>query len=187
MEHVLEDLERRLKSQGIEDLTAYYKMVNTDKDKFIEEQARHTAIKRLERGLVMDELARVEKIEIDNESLEAEFNKAWANLAMNDENFAKRTKNGTKASREIVDAVAMDSANRLLTRRVLDRIKEIATRSAVETIEEKPKAKKSKKAAATIEASVEPAPAADAQTEAPAADEAAAQPTKKRTTKKKAE
>ena len=110
----------------------------------------------------MDELARVEKIEIDNESLEAEFNKAWANLAMNDENFAKLTKYGTKASRDIVDAVAMDSANRLLTRRVLDRIKEIATSSAVETVEEKPKAKKSKKAAATIEVSAEPAPAADA-------------------------
>ena len=181
VEHVMEDLERRLKSQGIENLDAYYKMVNSDKDKFTAEQARPTAIKRLERGLVMDELARVEKIEIDNDSLEAEFNKAWANLAMNDEDFAKRTKNGTKASREIVDAVAMDSANRLLTRRVLDRIKEIATSAAGEAGEEKPKAKKSKKAAATHEAPVEAEPSA----EVPAEGEPAAAPAKKRAARQK--
>ena len=181
VEHVMEDLERRLKSQGIETMDAYYKMMNTDKDKFIAEQARPTAVKRLERGLVMDELARVEKIEIDNASLEAEFNNAWANLAMNDPEFAKKTKNGTKASREIVDAVAMDSANRLLTRRVLDRIKEIATSAPGEVVEEKPKAKKAKKAAAA-----EPETTAVDAEAAPAA-EAAAEPVKKRSAKKKAE
>jgi trigger factor len=143
IEHVFEDLERRLKSQGIENLESYFKMVDTTKEKFTEEQARPTAIKRLERGLVMDELARAEKIEIDNASLEAEFNNAWANLSMTDEDFAKRTKGGTKASREIVDAVAMDSANRLITRKVLDRIKAIATGTITE---EEPKPKKSKKA-----------------------------------------
>ena len=186
VEHVLEDLGRRLKSQGIEDLSAYYKMINSDKDKFIEEQARPTAIKRLERGLVMDELARVEKIEIDNDSLEAEFNRAWANLAMNDEDFAKRTKNGTKASREVVDAVAMDSANRLLTRRTLDRIKAIATGTAVETVETTPEAIESAEEAVP-QASTEPEPAAEAQTETPVETEAPVQPVKKRASRKKAE
>ncbi|HEY3311219.1 MAG TPA: trigger factor [Anaerolineales bacterium] len=169
VEHVLEDVERRLKSQGVENLEAYYKMIDSNKEKFIEEQARPTSVKRLERGLVMDELARVEKIEIDNESLEAEFNNSWASLAMNDQEFAKRTKNGTKASREIVDAVAMDSANRLLTRRVLDRIKAIATGEAVEA---KPKPKKVKKSAV-----------ADVATE----PQVKVAPIKKRVTKKKVE
>ncbi len=216
VEHVLEDLARRLKSQGIEDLSAYYKMVNSDKDKFIEEQARPTAIKRLERGLIMDELARVEKIEIDNASLEAEFNRAWANLAMNDEDFAKLTKNGTKASREIVDTVAMDSANRLLTRRVLDRIKAIATGTAieaVEAVEETQEAIESVHEEESPQASTEPEPAVEAQDETPVETEAEAQdetpieteteaqdetpieteteapvqPAKKRTSKKKAE
>jgi len=159
IEHVLEDVERRLKNQGVENIEAYFKMIDTTKEKFIEEQARPTSIKRLQRGLVMDELARVEKIEIDNESLEAEFNNAWANLAMNDEDFAKRTQNGTKASREIVDAVAMDSANRLITRRVLDRIKVIATDEGRTDI-----------------AVVEPEPASETQV-----------PVKKKTSRKKAE
>ncbi len=144
VEHILEDVESRMKNQGIEGLETYFKMVGTTREKFIEEQATPTAIKRLERGLIMDEIARAEKVEIDNESLEAAFNNTWATLSMTDEEFAKRTKGGTKASREIVDAVAMDSANRLLTRRVLDRLKAIATGEAGE---EKPKAKKTKKAA----------------------------------------
>jgi trigger factor len=170
-EHVLEDVERRLKSQGVENMETYFKMVDTTREKFIEEQARPTATKRLERGLVMDELARVEKIEIDNESLEAAFNNAWATLSVTDEDFAKRTKNGTKASREIVDAVAMDSANRLLTRRVLDRLKAIATG---EINEEKPKVKKAKKAAKE-----EPVTEAVAPVEE--------KPAKKKATKKKTE
>jgi trigger factor len=176
VEHVLEDVERRLKSQGIENMEAYYKMIDSNKEKFIEEQARPTSIKRLERGLVMDELARTEKIEIDNDALEAEFNNAWANLAMTDEEFAKRTKNGTKASREIVDAVAMDSANRLLTRRVLDRIKAIATGEAAEV---KPKAKKARKANASAEAETVPLEAEGTAK--------AATPTKKKVAKKKTE
>lgn len=162
IEHVLEDVERRLKSQGVENLEAYFKMISSTKDSFIEEQARPTSIKRLERGLVMDELARAEKIELDNESLEAEFNNAWATLSMTDEDFAKRTKNGTKASREIVDAVAMDSANRLITRRVLDRIKAIAT-AEISTGEP---------VAASAETETTPEPVA---------------PAKKRATKKKAD
>jgi trigger factor len=143
IEHVLEDVEGRLKNQGVENMETYFKMVDSTKEKFTEEQARPTAIKRLERGLIMDEIARAEKVEIDNESLEAAFNNAWATLSMTDQEFAKRTKGGTKASREIVDAVAMDSANRLLTRRVLDRLKAIATG---ELADEKPKARKTKKA-----------------------------------------
>ncbi len=156
VEHVLEDLERRLKSQGMENLDTYYKMLETTREKFIEEQARPTAIKRLERGLVMDEIARAEKIEIDEKALEAEFGNTWAQLSMMDEDFARRTKGGTKASREIVDAVAMDSANRLMTRRVLDRIRAIANGESTEA-EEKPK-KKAKKAAAESESE----PAAEA-------------------------
>lgn len=158
VEHVLEDVERRLKSQGVENMETYFKMVNTDQEKFVEEQARPTAQKRLERGLIMDEIARTEKIEVDQKSLEEEFGNTWAALSMMDEDFSRRTKGGTKASREMVDAVAMDSANRLLTRRVLDRMKAIATGQAVDGAEEKaekPK-KKSKKAAAEVETEAAP-------------------------------
>jgi len=153
LEHVLDDVERRLKSQGLENLEKYFTMVNTTREKFIEEQARPVAQKRLERGLIMDELARAEKIDVDQKSLEEEFGNLWATLAMTNEDFARQTKGGTKPTREVVDAVAMDSMNRLVTRRVLERIKAIATGQAeaeAEPAEEKPN-KKGKKAAAEPE------------------------------------
>lgn len=153
MEHVSQDVERRLKSQGIDNMDTYYKMVNTTREQFIEEQAKPVAQRRLERGLVMDEIARVEKIEVDEQALEQEFNNAWATLAMSDPEFSKRTKGGTRPTREMIDAVAMDSANRLLTRRVLDKLKSIATgeegeakpakkKTAASTTKDKTKSKK---------------------------------------------
>ncbi len=145
-EHVVEDIKRRLSSQGM-DFETYLKIRESNLEKFMEEEARPVAQKRLERGLIMDEIAKVEKLELDEESLEAEFQQTWTNLALYDQEFAKATKNGTKASKQLVDAVAMDSANRLMTRRVLERLKEIASGEA------KP-AKKAKKTEAEPAAEV---------------------------------
>lgn len=175
LEHVLEDMERRLKSQGLENLDKYFTMVDTTREKFIEEQARPVAQRRLERGLIMDELARIEKIDVDQKALEEEFGNMWASLAMTNEDFARQTKGGTKPTREVVDAVAMDSMNRLVTRRVLERMKEIATGQAEgesEPAAEKPK-KKGKKAAAESEP-------VDAGAEAPAGETKPAKKAKKK-------
>ncbi|MCS6992578.1 MAG: trigger factor [Anaerolineales bacterium] len=130
IEHVLEDVDRRLRAQGIGGLEKYLEITGSTREQFIEEKARPTAKKRLERGLLMDELARVENIEVDQKSLEEEFGYLWIALANTDEEFARRTKGGTKPTREIVDAVAMDSINRVMTRRVLERLKTIATGQA---------------------------------------------------------
>jgi FKBP-type peptidyl-prolyl cis-trans isomerase (trigger factor) len=46
--HVVEDMRRRLAQQGL-DLETYYKMRNTDAAKFLEEEAKPVARKRLER------------------------------------------------------------------------------------------------------------------------------------------
>jgi trigger factor len=141
--HVFEDFERRIKSQGVENLETYYKTVNTTKEAFEEEQVRPTAKKRLERSLIMEQVARAEKIEIDQAALEQEFRNTWATLAMSDEEFSKRTKGGTKPTRELVEAVSATSANRLMTRRTLAALKSIATGGAAvgesaEAPEEKP-------------------------------------------------
>lgn len=149
IEHVLEDVERRLQGQGIENLEAYYKLLKTTPEQFIEDQAKPTSIKRLERGLVMDEIAKVEEIKLDNDSLETEFRNNWASLVMSDPEFAKRTKNGTKPTQDLINAVTMDSANRLLTRMTLERLKEFATgasNGSTEKVEApKKKAKTAKK------------------------------------------
>ncbi len=181
VEHVLSDIENRLKSQGIENMDAYYKLVDTTAEKFLEEQALPTARRRLERGLILDEIVKAEGIKFEEDELEMEFQQAWGNLVQSDPEFNKRTKGGTKPTREIVDAVAMDSANRLMVRMALQRIKAIASGEAVEApAEAKAEApKKSKKAKAAVS---EEAPTAVAET---VEGEEAAKPAKKKAAPKK--
>ncbi len=56
LEHVMEDLKARLSEQGM-DMAAYLKSRDTDEAKFIENEARPIAVKRLERSLIMDEVS----------------------------------------------------------------------------------------------------------------------------------
>ena len=183
VEHVLGDIQSRLQSQGIENLEAYYKLVDSNAEKFLEEQARPTAKRRLERGLILDEIVRAENIKFEEDELEMEFQQAWGNLVQTDPDFNKRTKGGTKPTREIVDAVAMNSANRLMVRLALQKLKAIATGEATDAApaEEKaaaPKKSKKAKAAASEETPVEAADAAEG-------SEESAKPAKKKAAAKK--
>ena len=124
-EHVVDDLKQRLAQQGL-DLEAYYKMRSTDAAKFFEDEAKPVAKKRLERSLILDEISRQEKIEVDNESLDQEFNNTLVDLQMQGVSMNK-IRGGKQGQQRVAEAVAMESANRLLTRRTLDRLKAIAT------------------------------------------------------------
>ena len=137
-EHVLDELKRRLSDQHL-DLETYIKMQQTDMDKFMADEVKPTAQRRLERSLLIEEISRQEKIELDQTKLEAAFQENWASLSSTDEKFSKLTKGGTRASKELVDAVVMDTANRMMVSRVLDRLKAIATGHGeiAETIEPK--------------------------------------------------
>ena len=126
IEHVLDDLRQRLTSQNM-DIDAYFKVRKTTKEKFIEEEARPVAIKRLERGLILDEIARKHKIQIDEQSLTAEFNQTLNQLAYQGAvDFEKLNKSNKATQERFSNAVASQSANRLLTRRTLDKMKSIA-------------------------------------------------------------
>ena len=124
-EHVVDDLRQRLAEQKL-DLETYYKMRNTDAAKFFEEEAKPVARKRLERSLILDEISRKEKIGVDNESLDQEFNSTLVDLQMQGVNINK-IRGGKQGQKRVAEAVAMESANRLLTRRTLERLKAIAT------------------------------------------------------------
>lgn len=124
-EHVLEDLSQRISGQNM-DLDTYFKLRNTTREQFIEDEVKPVAKKRLERSLILDEIVRREKIEVDNESLDSEFNQTLNNLSMQGLDFGK-IRGGKKGQQRVAQAVAMESANRLLTRRALDVLKTIAT------------------------------------------------------------
>ena len=133
-EHVLDELKRRLSDQHL-DLDTYLKMQQTDMDKFLAEEVRPTAVRRLERSLLIEEITRQEKIELDQTKLEEAFHQNWNSLSSTDEKFAKLTKGGSRASKELVDAVVVDTANRMMVSRVLDRLKAIATGHGDDVVE----------------------------------------------------
>lgn len=125
-EHVLDDLRQRLVSQNM-DLETYFKIRNTTQEKFIEEEVRPVAAKRLERGLILDEIARKHNIQIDEESLNQEFNQTINQLAHQGAvDFEKLNKSGKTAQKQFSTAIASESANRLMTRRTLEKLKSIA-------------------------------------------------------------
>jgi trigger factor len=124
-EHVLEDLSQRLSQQGM-DLETYFKVRNTTREKFIEEEVQPVAKKRFERSLILDEIVRSENLQVDNEALDAEFNQTLSSLTMQGVDLSK-IKGGKQGQQRVAQAVAMESANRVLTRRALEVLKSIAT------------------------------------------------------------
>jgi trigger factor len=123
-EHVLEDLGQRLAQQGM-DLDTYFKVRNTTREQFIEDEVNPVAKKRFERSLILDEIVRREKIEVDNQALDAEFNQTLSALTMQGVDLSK-IRGGRQGQQRVAQAVAMESANRVLTRRALDVLKSIA-------------------------------------------------------------
>ncbi|GAB4456223.1 MAG: trigger factor [Anaerolineales bacterium] len=123
-EHVLNDLSNRLAQQGM-DLDTYFKMRNTTREKFIEEEVKPVAKKRLERSLILDEIVRREKLEVSSEALDEEFNNTLSSLIMQGLDMRK-IRGGRKGQQEFAQAVALESANRVMTRQALDLLKSIA-------------------------------------------------------------
>lgn len=123
-EHVLSDLSNRLSQQGM-DLDTYFKVRNTTREQFIEEEVKPVAKKRFERSLILDEIVNKEKLEVSNESLDAEFNNTLNSLVMQGLDMSK-IQGGKKGQQEFAQAVAMESANRVLTRNALEILKSIA-------------------------------------------------------------
>ncbi|MFN2150772.1 MAG: trigger factor [Anaerolineales bacterium] len=124
-EHVIDDLRQRLSQQGL-DLETYFKMRQTTQEQFLEDEAKPVAIKRLERSLILEHLARGENIEVDDSSLQNEFGQTLTELQYQGMDLSK-VGGGKRGQQQVAEAIAMESANRLITRRTLERIKAIAT------------------------------------------------------------
>ena len=123
-EHVLSDLSNRLAQNNL-DLEAYFKLRNTTREKFIEDEVHPVAKKRLERGLILDEIVLREKIQLDNETLDAEYNTTINNLVQQGLDLNK-VRGGRKGQKQLSQAIATESASRVITRKALEMIKSIA-------------------------------------------------------------
>ncbi|MHC5879852.1 hypothetical protein ACYT69_13085, partial [Streptococcus pyogenes] len=76
-------------------------------------------------SLILDEIVRKEELEVDEASLDNEFNQTLSALSMQGLDFSK-VRGGKKGQQQLAQAVAMESANRVLTRRALEMLKSIA-------------------------------------------------------------
>jgi predicted phage tail protein len=122
VERVIKSLEEDLAEQKM-DLSTYLKTINKEKDAFIESEAKPVARQRLERSLILDEMAHAENIQLDMEELQKETTSTMTAL-QNDPEFRKMAKG--RQAEELARGVTMESANRVLNRQVLERLKSIA-------------------------------------------------------------
>ncbi len=127
---VLHTIERDLARQNM-DLDTYLKVRQLERDAFIEQEVKPTAVRRLERSLLLDEVARAEKIELDNQELESTFSETLAELQSSGDFENTRKKVGAN---RLANAVAMEAVSRLMNRRVLERLKAIATGQNIEEL-----------------------------------------------------
>ncbi len=137
--------EEDLASRGY-DMTTYLKVKNLTEAEFEEKELITGAKDRLERSLVMDAVAKAEKIELKNEDLEASYTETLQDLSST-QDFAKMAKKTPK--KQLVNAIAMEAASRLMNRKIYESLKTIAngegsSASTEATETPKPKVKKAK-------------------------------------------
>jgi trigger factor len=122
IDRVLKSLEDDLAQRKM-DLPTYLKTLNQEKDAFIDAEVKPVARQRLERSLILDEIAHAEKIQLDMDALQKETEATMSALS-NDPEFRKMSRG--RKGQELARGVTLESANRVLNRQVLDRLKAIA-------------------------------------------------------------
>jgi trigger factor len=133
-EHILEHLREDLSRNNL-DLDTYLKLIGTTSETFMAEQVTPAAQKRLVRSLLMEEIGRIENIQLADTDVNAAVNGSLQQLS------AQPGFNPKKVNDRLVNAIAMDAVSRLYNQRILGRLKSIATgelERALETAAETP-------------------------------------------------
>lgn len=137
VEDLLENFTQDLSHQNM-DLEAYLKLTKTDKDSFMEKTIRPTAIRQLERSLVISEVGQAEQIKLNPKEIEAVVAQTLSNMQQ-----SGQLKNKKQVSSDLANAITYDTANRIMNRTVLNLLKSYATGAlenqvpSVESVEKK--------------------------------------------------
>ena len=116
IEHLLEHLKEDLAEQHIE-LDAYFKMVNSDRATFIENEVKPAALRRLQRSLVLEEVGRSEKIDITQRSDEI------SSLTMSQLRSSIAENPKKRLSEQAINDATMRSMMAVYNRATLERLK----------------------------------------------------------------
>lgn len=123
---VLHNVEHNLADQRM-DMETYLKLMKMDRETFIAQEIEPAARKRLERSLIMDEIARAEDIKLQEGELRSAFDETFAELQQTTDLKAMQRQLSQKG---MADAIAYEAASRAMNRAVLNRLKNIATGQA---------------------------------------------------------
>ncbi len=122
VDDVLNNFEKNIAQQNL-DFDTYLKINNREKDEFISKDIKPAAKKRLEQALILEELSRLEKIEVDQKELQSEYSKSFIQMRSSPDYKKLQKKLTTK---KMSDALVMQAASRILHHNTLDRLKQIA-------------------------------------------------------------
>ncbi len=120
---VLSNYESNLAKQNL-DLDTYLKINTREKEDFIEKDIKPAAKKRLEHALVMDEVSRVEKIELDQVELQQEYTRSFMQM-QSAPDFHKLQKQFT--TQKLANVTVMQAASRLMNLKTLEKLKAYAS------------------------------------------------------------
>ena len=137
IEDVLENFKQNISKQNL-DFETYLKINNREKDEFIKEDIEPAAKKRLEQALVLEEISKQEKIEIDQNELQSEYAQSFMQIQSAPDYKDLRKKMTTK---KISSAIVMQAASRIMHQNTLQRLKQYANGEIEEKSEEVEKEK----------------------------------------------
>jgi trigger factor len=120
---VLSNFESNLAKQNL-DLDTYLKINSREREDFIEKDIKPAAQKRLEHALVMDEVGRTEKIELDQAELQQEYARSFMQM-QNAPDFQKLQKQFT--TQKLANVTVMQAASRLMNLKTLEQLKAYAS------------------------------------------------------------
>ncbi len=123
IQRVLNNFEQNLATQNL-DLNTYLKINQLEKDKFIENEIKSAAKHQLEQYLILEEIRKQEKIELEKEELQKAYSDSLVELQSNSD-IKKLRKQFT--SKELANRVLLQAASRLINKRVESRLQAIVT------------------------------------------------------------
>jgi len=125
VEHLLEHLKEDLKQQGME-IDAYFKMLDTTRENYIEEKVKPAAVKRLARSLVLEEVGKQENIQLGEEDYKEAVNSTLDQL----KTMPAPQKRKERISQGLINSAAASALSRKYNDRILERLKQIASGTA---------------------------------------------------------
>jgi trigger factor len=130
-ETVLDSIKNDLARQNL-DFESYLKIRQTDKDTFVEKEIKPVAVKRLERSLILEAIGKAENLKLNVDEV---TNMVTRSLGVMQESGELKRNRGRMTQDQFTNALAMEAAARTMNKQVLERVKDIATGKAGQTID----------------------------------------------------